>query len=766
MPRWGRLKGLFWFQPRSNSACKTEVSVIRYSPPQMSPAGTPRRQSVLHLQCDICHRQYHKKEHLQRHERTHTGDKPFACQVCGRNFARQDALNRHARVHAPQHNVNGNIGSISSSAHGSGSGSFSPVSVGVNSPSIDSATGRSHLLPTPGTYPVPHRPSAIPPHSSNHVFNQTSLQSPGLFWPDSESLLQNIMSLDPALWEQPMALMPPVLESIPPFPRSASEDGEGSANSTAGEGHRAIQTLSALISNTVNDITTPAALAQLTSRFLDSCLHMFFSTFIPMLPVIHRPTFVFRECSPPLLLNAIAIGSLFLGTSEASAKGDVLWRLAHTAVATSWHTMINQRGEHDSCNGVQLVITAFLSQTYAALAKSRTLRMTSQVFHGLGIYWARYCGLFDLPALAPIPSFNDPPDIKYRAWRVWLAREAQLRTLLGLYILDGVISQFSGNPTFAQHMSNVLPTPSDECTFNASTHDEWLDRLLQRNPHQTRMRFCDIFRKLFQPHDQATPEIPHDLSLFSLKVVLEGLKSLVAESKRIEPAPIGVPPPLEINEVLDRLRRYVLVSRTLTQVEKLTAMLRWHAICLDALGNTARGARRLCFALGIKQQIFGGGERLESEINPSRWISSDPARRSLLHAAEIQHIASQLPLGLAHDPHVPGAVFAAATTFASFAMAGRTRVVFPNKVDWQIVLLLPKDDQEWRGAVQHDHDLARNTMTFITGKMGDDEGRGTIVRDLSYELSAMRLLLRGLSLQWGVSSEMEEVVEAWTSKCS
>lgn len=391
--------------------------------------------------------------------------------------------------------------------------------------------------------------------------------------------------------------------------------------------------------------------------------------------------------------------------------------------------------------------------------------MTSQVFHGLGIYWARYCGLFDLPDLLPFPTFDDPPEVKYTAWRTWLAREAQLRTLLGLYILDGVISQFSGSPTFAQHMSNALPTPSDEQTFEATNQDEWLERLLRRSPLETRMRFCDIFRKLFYPTDQLTQDVPNHLSLFSLKVVLEGIKSLVAESRRIEPPPIGVPQQSEINLVLDRLRMYIIKSPVLTEVEQRTAMLRWHAICLDALCNTARGARRLCYPFGIKQYIFGGGERFEGEINPMRWVNSDAARRTLLHAAEIQRIASQLPLGSAHDPHIPGAVFASATTYAAFALAGKTRVVFPEEVEWGVTVLLPVGDGDWGGG--HVDEVERNTVRFVRGNLHEDEdGKGTVIRDLSYELSSMRLLLRGLSLQWGVSIEMEEVVTQWISKCA
>jgi hypothetical protein len=47
---------------------------------------------------------------------------------------------------------------------------------------------------------------------------------------------------------------------------------------------------------------------------------MFFENIIPMFPIFHRPTFVFRDCAPPLLLNAIALGALFLGSQDAIAK--------------------------------------------------------------------------------------------------------------------------------------------------------------------------------------------------------------------------------------------------------------------------------------------------------------------------------------------------------------------------------------------------------------------------------------------------------------
>src|SRR5699024_9145835 len=54
--------------------------------------------------------------------------------------------------------------------------------------------------------------------------------------------------------------------------------------------------------------------------FLDECLHMFSVRFIPTFPILHRATFVFRECTHPLLLNAIATGSLYLGPKDSIAK--------------------------------------------------------------------------------------------------------------------------------------------------------------------------------------------------------------------------------------------------------------------------------------------------------------------------------------------------------------------------------------------------------------------------------------------------------------
>ncbi|KAE8372645.1 C2H2 type zinc finger domain protein [Aspergillus bertholletiae] len=62
---------------------------------EIQPTSTGSSQT----KCSVCHSTFRRPEHLKRHFRSHTKEKPFECTQCGRHFSRTDTLHRHELSH-------------------------------------------------------------------------------------------------------------------------------------------------------------------------------------------------------------------------------------------------------------------------------------------------------------------------------------------------------------------------------------------------------------------------------------------------------------------------------------------------------------------------------------------------------------------------------------------------------------------------------------------------------------------------------------------
>jgi hypothetical protein len=479
-----------------------------------------------------------------------------------------------------------------------------------------------------------------------------------------------------------------------------------------------------------------------TPAFVEACLKEYFGRVSPCFPVIHEPTFPAQDCTPPLLLNMVALGSLFVCLPDSTRKGQMLWRLGHAGVATSWQTLIRLRGPKDQCDGVQLVLAALLGQIFAFLSSDPSIRTTAFASQGLGFYWAKISGMhmmneFDMQK---VPGLQADIATKDAAWRTWSAVEVQRRAVLGHYILDGLLSQASGSTTNTRHALNTIKTACSDAAFAAETADEWITEMLQlRGPP---IPFSELFVKICAP-DYATMRV--QLSRFSTSVLLEGLQCLIAERYEVTSLPLGtVSRPQIIQGLLNIYETDLSTSHT---IDSIQILIRWHAVCMELSTPTICLYRHICELYKIPQVLSGIPRGQTPLFELTTWSKSADAYRALLHAISIIGLVNEIPIGRMHALHLPGALFASAVVLIAIHIQNKQMVRIPKRILWHKVWdSIGNGSNDYRpGADQAG--LSANPGEVLMTSV-----------DLMHEVNFLRMNLRTISSRWWISAQMEEVI--------
>lgn len=207
-----------------------------------------------------------------------TGAKPFKCAICQRSFSRGDVLSRHVKGHKQAAQPQA-VPSSSSSNQPALNPFQSPVahSTSSRSSSVIPDVAPPHAIPVPPAVvgdPIAGNdgnsmhtrvgnvghighighitwPSATRPEAR---FAQPDM-STSLLWPDSEDLFQSLMSADGMSWDQSMPGLIPAPELTHQLgsarPRASVSTPGDDELAAAEDGHRAVQTINGLLTNTV-----------------------------------------------------------------------------------------------------------------------------------------------------------------------------------------------------------------------------------------------------------------------------------------------------------------------------------------------------------------------------------------------------------------------------------------------------------------------------------------------------------------------------------
>ncbi|KAJ5930218.1 hypothetical protein N7466_005711 [Penicillium verhagenii] len=676
--------------------------------------------------CPVCKHQFNKAEHLARHVRSHTKEKPFSCSICEKAFARQDTLLRHSRSH-------------SSRSRKFDSTEPEPMSGEEYGTEID-----PRLMPAASITPADHTSVVIGPESTSMTGDIMALMSPpnstsvdkrtpnmcvedNITFPTHVDSLTSLLPLDGDVWkDQSSPLPPPVWDYLRdsrdwdalltgenfdldavnmsllcatsdyPLPAdtmldlNAGRPLEPPANFDADLVERPtnlVQVKWHTFAQVKSSGQTTPALPSGGNTFIDESYRKRLAEglqqrvqhgILPSTPFLDlciqayfskfHPLFpiVHMPTFRPGIQNSILLLSI------CSAGSLVVGSPRAISHGTSMFERLNKAilSSWDTymakSGGSSLVAlqACTLGQTFGLLLGRPRDLVGIDVFHGTLIAWARKAKLFNLPRL----EYNIL-DVDGQAledmWLSWVQAEVGKRIALGLHIHDAELARLHNHDPFLRHSLDRVPKLSSNELFTAPSANHWKSLMLEA---QTRTSPAESSHQ-YPPSSTARNKSHNHLLQttspddFELCGMLECISALACEEREKNRDSSSFEPSQSPSCHHLLTKWHTTYQPTMAGKSSWSyLMILWHSVFMTLHAD-----------FNAIECAFGreGYEAAQSHLPYARtWVHSMDAKRCLLHAMLIQKNFESLPAGAEPAFHVPMCLYYCGLVWSCFMCFG------------------------------------------------------------------------------------------------
>lgn len=490
---------------------------------------------------------------------------------------------------------------------------------------------------------------------------------------------------------------------------------------------------------------------------LNSFIHLFFTRFNAVLPLVHAPTFRPTKPGALLVLSICSAGSLFFGSKEAKSAGAMLFERVNKAhLGASWEKELFKTQAHSFL----LLKAALIGQTFAMLSGNPVHLDTMVAFHGTVISIARRLRLFDAMPQPILDEDIDGADLQ-AAWKRWAKEEECRRFVACLHIHDAEATALFKHDPFLRHDKARLPRICPDDVFNAPTAEVWQERM-QRFQATADLNSRSTPRSSAQRRssESALAHAPTLLTTLEAYTILAGIGATISDMRGSDMLDADQTARFE-QELLKWYDRAATSSDMWNAQNKhaadmcLNLLALWHGTWLTLFSDF----NALEAAIGRD----GADVPSKSADEASEWASRDTISRCLLHAWLLDDCIDRLSTMSVILPSTPRVLFSAAIVWEAYSIYGNgldTRVS-TQKIHSEVQRLLQwaNASPRWPSAVQilvND----RNTAERVTRLQETLDSVPTVLRQRT--LFALTDTLRRSST-YGVAGRMANVIEAMLS---